>query len=71
MDLCTGTGIIPILWRQRQTARILRVLRYRRSAEMARRSVLMNDLQDKVTIDTGDVKIRKNFIKLRHLMLLR
>lgn len=33
------------------------------SAEMARRSVLMNGLQDKVAIDTGDVKNTEELYK--------
>lgn len=64
MDLCTGTGIIPILLEAKTDGSHFTGLEIQEeSAEMARRSVLMNDLQDKVTIDTGDVKNTEELYK--------
>ncbi len=57
MDLCTGTGVIPILLEAKTEGAHFTGLEIQsESAEMARRSVLLNDLQEKVTIDEGDVK---------------
>lgn len=57
MDLCTGTGVIPILLEAKTDGSHFTGLEIQsESAEMANRSVLLNDLQDKVTIDEGDVK---------------
>ncbi len=57
MDLCTGTGVIPILLEAKTEGSHFTGLEIQtESAEMARRSVLLNDLQDKVTIDEGDLK---------------
>lgn len=57
MDLCTGTGVIPILLEAKTEGSHFTGLEIQsESAEMANRSVLLNDLQDKVTIDEGDVK---------------
>ena len=47
MDLCTGTGIIPILLEAKTDGSHFTGLEIQEeSAEMARRSVLMNGLQD-------------------------
>ena len=57
IDLCTGTGIVPILLEAKTEGSSFTGLEIQKeSAEMAKRSVLMNDLQDKVFIDEGDVK---------------
>ena len=57
MDLCTGTGVIPILLEAKTEGGHFTGLEIQpESAEMAVRSVLLNNLQDKVTIDQGDVK---------------
>lgn len=57
IDLCTGTGVIPILLEAKTEGRHFTGLEIQpESAEMAGRSVLLNNLQDKVTIDQGDVK---------------
>ncbi len=64
MDLCTGTGIIPILLEAKTDGSHFTGLEIQEeSAEMARRSVLMNGLQDKVAIDTGDVKNTEELYK--------
>lgn len=57
LDLGTGTGIIPILLSAKTKAEHLTGLEIQEeSADMARRSILLNDLQDKIDIITGDLK---------------
>lgn len=57
LDLCTGTGIIPILMSAKTKAGHFTALEIQReSADMARRSVLLNGLEDKIDIVEGDVK---------------
>lgn len=57
LDLCTGTGIIPILMEAKTGARKFTALEIQEdSADMARRSVLLNHLEEKIEIVTGDVK---------------
>ena len=57
LDMCTGTGIIPILMEAKTKARHFTGLEIQEdSADMARRSVLLNNLEEKIDIVTGDVK---------------
>jgi len=57
LDLGTGTGIIPILMEARYKATLLTGLEIQEeSADMARRSVALNNLSDKIEIVTGDIK---------------
>ena len=57
LDLGTGTGIIPILLEAKTKAEHLTGLEIQKdSADMARRSVLLNGLGDKIEIVTGDIK---------------
>lgn len=57
LDLGTGTGILPILLSAKTEAEHLTGLEIQEeSADMARRSVLLNDLQDRIEIITGDIK---------------
>ena len=57
LDLGTGTGIIPILMEAKTDAKELIGLEIQEeSADMAQRSVILNDLQDKVRIVQGDIK---------------
>lgn len=57
LDLGTGTGIIPILLEAKTQGEHFTGLEIqKRSADMARRSVLLNDLQDKIEIVEGDIK---------------
>ena len=57
LDLCTGTGIIPILMEAKTKAEKFTALEIQEdSADMARRSVLLNHLEEKIDIVTGDVK---------------
>ncbi len=57
LDLCTGTGIVPILMEAKTEAAHLTGLEIQEeSADMARRSVLLNGLEEKIDIVTGDVR---------------
>ena len=57
LDLGTGTGIIPILMAAKTPAAHLTGLEIQEeSADMARRSVAYNGLEDRIDIITGDIK---------------
>lgn len=57
IDLCTGTGIIPILMEAKTKASSFNAVEIQpESAEMAERSVRLNGLQNKITINVGDIK---------------
>lgn len=57
LDMGTGTGIIPILLEAKTKAAHLTGLEIQEeSADMARRSVLLNGLDEKISIVTGDIK---------------
>lgn len=57
LDMGTGTGIIPILLEARTKAAHLTGLEIQgESADMARRSVALNHLEEKIEIIQGDIK---------------
>ena len=62
LDMCTGNGIVPILLAAKSEAgkvsgnKFVGLEIQESSAEMARRSVAYNHLEDKVEIVTGDIK---------------
>lgn len=57
LDMGTGTGIIPILMEARyQCAHLTGLEIQEESADMARRSVALNGLSDRIDIVTGDIK---------------
>lgn len=57
LDLGTGTGVIPILLEcKTHGERFVGLEIQKESAEMARRSVALNGLEEKVRIDEGDIK---------------
>lgn len=57
LDLCTGSGVIPILMAGKTEGKIFCGLEIQEAyADMASRSVLLNHLEDKVFIKCGDVK---------------
>ena len=57
LDLGTGTGIIPILMEAKTSAYQFKALEIQEeSADMARRSVLLNNLSEKIEIIIGDIK---------------
>ena len=57
LDLGTGNGIIPVLLSAKTEARHITGLEIQAdTAEMARRSVVHNHLEDRIDIVTGDIK---------------
>ena len=57
LDLGTGTGIIPILMAAKtQAAELFGLEIQAESADMARRSVFLNHLENRLTIAEGDIK---------------
>lgn len=61
LDIGTGTGIIPILLEAKTDGKHFTGLEIQEeSADMARRSVSYNHLEDKIDIVTGDVKEAAN-----------
>ncbi len=64
IDLGTGTGIIPILLEAKTKGSHFTGLEIQEeSADMARRSVAYNKLQDKIHIVTGDIKEASGIFK--------
>lgn len=57
LDLCTGTGVIPILMTAKTAGKHFTGLEIQQEvADMAARSVVCNHLEEKVAIVQGDVK---------------
>lgn len=57
LDMCTGTGIIPILLKAKTQGETFTGLEIQEEcAEMAKRSVKYNDLEEDIRIIQGDVK---------------
>ena len=57
LDMGTGTGIIPILLEAKTLGKRFYGLEIQKeSADMARRSVILNKLEDKIDIIEGDIK---------------
>ena len=57
IDLGTGNGIIPLLLNMHNAENFITGLEIQQgSAELAKRSVALNNLQDKITIVQGDIK---------------
>lgn len=64
LDMGTGTGIIPILLEAKTKVSHISALEIQEeSADMARRSVLMNHLENKIDVITGDIKVASTFFK--------
>lgn len=64
LDLCTGTGIIPILLSAKTKVSSFEAIEIQEeSADMARRSVSLNNLEDRINIVTGDLKEAGSFYK--------
>ena len=65
IDLGTGTGIIPLLLEKVCSAACITGLEIQKKyEEMARKSVELNDLNDKIKIVNGDIKdVSSNFAK--------
>ncbi|MCI8308063.1 MAG: tRNA1(Val) (adenine(37)-N6)-methyltransferase [Lachnospiraceae bacterium] len=57
LDMGTGTGILPILLAAKTEGRSFTGLELQaESADMARRSVKLNNMEDRIDIVTGDIK---------------
>lgn len=57
LDLCTGTGVIPILMTAKTQAAHFSALEIQPEvADMAARSVCLNRLEDRISVVRGDVK---------------
>lgn len=56
LDLCTGNGVIPFLLSQKTKGQIVGLEIQSRLVNMARRSVLLNNLQERINIVEGDLK---------------
>lgn len=64
LDMGTGTGIIPILVEAKTKAAHITGLEIQaESADMARRSVCLNELQHKISIVEGDIKTASKLFK--------
>ena len=62
LDMGTGTGIIPLLVEAKtQAAHISAIEIQEESADMARRSVRLNGLENKIDIVTGDLREADKF----------
>lgn len=56
LDLCTGNGIIPLLLSKRTHGHIYGLEIQTRLSDMAKRSIMLNDLSDQIEIVEGDLK---------------
>lgn len=57
LDMCTGTGILPILLAAKTKAEHLTGLEIQaQSVEMAQRSIALNEIENRVEIVEGDIK---------------
>lgn len=63
MDLCSGTGIVPILLEAKYEASYIEGLEYQEDCvDMARRSVKMNGLEQKIRMTAGDIRtVREHY----------
>ncbi len=58
LDMCTGNGIIPILLAEKTSANIIEGIEIQKPvAEMAKRSIALNNIEEKVKIIQGDLKL--------------
>lgn len=72
MDLCTGNGIIPVLMEAKTKGKHYTGLEIQKeSAELARRSVELNNTADRIDIVMMTLRMRLNSISAEDLMLLR
>lgn len=64
IDLGTGTGVVPLLlYAKSKAAKIVGVEIQEHLVDMAKRSVLLNNAQEKVEIINGDIKTLEHFGK--------
>ena len=61
LDLCTGSGVVPLLLAGHTDAEKIHGLEIQEEyADMANRSICLNQLEQRITITRGDVKEIKN-----------
>ncbi len=61
LDMCTGNGIVPVLLAEKTKETFIDGIEVQEAvAEMANRSILLNDISDKVKITYGDLKNSQN-----------
>lgn len=66
LDLCTGTGIIPILLEAKTMGEHFSAIELQEiSADMARRSVKYNSLENKIDIVHGDIRQIEKYFKIQ------
>jgi ribosomal protein L11 methyltransferase (prmA) len=66
LDLCTGTGIIPILLEAKTNGKHFSAIEIQNvSYDMALRSVKYNGLEDKIDVICGDIKNIEDFFKIQ------
>jgi tRNA1Val (adenine37-N6)-methyltransferase len=64
VDMCSGTGVIPILLSSKTDAKTFYAVEIQKEvAEMARRSVIMNGLENKINVINNDINKIKDQIK--------
>ena len=73
MDLCSGTGIVPILLEAKYEAKYIEGLEYQEDCvDMARRSVSMNGLEGKIRMSAGDVReVKEHYLFTDPIILNR
>lgn len=59
LDLCSGNGVIPLLLAKRTKGQIVGLEIQPRLANMAKRSVRLNELDERIDIIEGDLKERQ------------
>ena len=68
LDMCTGTGVIAILLAEKTNAHQIYALELQPEiADMAKRSVILNSLEDKIKIKQGDIKESVNLYGKRSM----
>src|SRR5690625_4804088 len=66
LDLCTGNGIIPLLLSKRTYGNIYGLGIQNRLADMAVRSVKLNNLTNQIKIIKGDLKLPQTELQQRN-----
>ncbi len=56
VDLCAGNGAVGLFLSQRTSAEIIQIELQERLADMAKRSILLNELEQQMTVHTLDLK---------------
>lgn len=63
LDLCTGNGVIPLMLTTKTNAQIVGLEIQERLANMAKRSVILNELEKQISIIEGDLKDTQQDLK--------